>query len=228
MKRIKIAGAVFLSCVILGSAVVYGENIVKTIQVTYRQISIFVNGKQVSSEPEPFIYQGRTFVPLRTVGEAVNKSVEWDNAKNQVKITDKPKDSFSFPLHKLGEKVEVYPFVITINKAETMTLMNKKDWFFINISLEYLLDEKLYWDMNAFSLFDEQGNRLKYLNNPVPGPLDKSWEGSIGNYYDEIIENKHLFLVFSPFNEKYSALETDNSKINNFLVFDLGLTKSPK
>lgn len=88
MKRIKIVCAMFLSFVILGSAIVYGETITKSIQVTYRNISIQVNGKIVPSEQEPFIYQGRTFVPLRTIGEAVNKTVEWDNAKNQIKISD--------------------------------------------------------------------------------------------------------------------------------------------
>ena len=88
MKKIKIVFAVFLSFVILGSAVVFGASITKSIQVTYRNISILVNGKIVPSEQEPFIYQGRTFVPLRTIGEAVNKTVEWDNAKNQISIKE--------------------------------------------------------------------------------------------------------------------------------------------
>lgn len=88
MKKIKLVFAVFLSIIILGSVYVYGENIGKSIHVTYRNISILVNGKIVPSEQEPFIYQGRTFVPLRTIGEAVNKTVEWDNAKNQIKISD--------------------------------------------------------------------------------------------------------------------------------------------
>lgn len=78
----------FLSFLLLTSAYVYGENIVKSIQVTYRNISIQVNGKLLPSEQEPFIYQGRTFVPLRTIGEAVNKTVEWNNTKNQIKILD--------------------------------------------------------------------------------------------------------------------------------------------
>jgi hypothetical protein len=88
MKTLKFVFAVFLSIIAIGSALVYGENIVKTIQVTYRNISIQVNGKMVPSEQEPFIYQGRTFVPLRTIGEALGKTVEWDNGKNQVVIND--------------------------------------------------------------------------------------------------------------------------------------------
>lgn len=88
MKSTKIVCAILLSFVILGSVIVYGESITKSIQVTYRNISILVNGKTLPSEQESFIYQGRTFVPLRTIGEAVNKTVEWDKAKNQIKISE--------------------------------------------------------------------------------------------------------------------------------------------
>jgi len=88
MKILRLVFTVFVSFIVIGSALVYGENIVKTIQVTYRNISIQVNGRIVSSDQEPFIYQGRTFVPLRTIGEALGKTVEWDNGKNQVVIND--------------------------------------------------------------------------------------------------------------------------------------------
>lgn len=77
MRSIKKILILVVSFFVLGIVVVYGDNITKTIQVTYRNISIQVNGKIIPSEQEPFIYQGRTFVPLRTIGEAVNKKVEW-------------------------------------------------------------------------------------------------------------------------------------------------------
>jgi hypothetical protein len=88
MKRVKIVSVVFLSFLLLTSAIIYGENLTKSIQVTYRNISILVNGKIVPSEQEPFIFEGRTFVPLRTIGEALNKKVEWDNVKSQIKISE--------------------------------------------------------------------------------------------------------------------------------------------
>lgn len=88
MKKTKIFLVVLLSLFIFTAVTVYGDNITKTIQVTYRNISILANGKQIQSEQEPFIFQGHTFVPLKTIGEALNKKVAWDNAKNQVIITD--------------------------------------------------------------------------------------------------------------------------------------------
>jgi plastocyanin len=89
MKRSISIFVLLISFLVIGSIVlVYGESITKSIQVTYKNITIKVNGKLTASEQEPFIYQGRTFVPLRTIGEAFNKKVDWDNQNNQVIITD--------------------------------------------------------------------------------------------------------------------------------------------
>lgn len=56
------------------------------IKVSYRDIKIVVDGKTVSSDTEPFIYGGRTFVPLRAISEALGKEVVWDAATYTVKI----------------------------------------------------------------------------------------------------------------------------------------------
>jgi len=68
--------------------VVYSSLGNKTITATYRNISIYVNGKKVTPEIEPFIYNGRTLVPLRFVSEALNKEVTWDATNNRIDISD--------------------------------------------------------------------------------------------------------------------------------------------
>lgn len=45
----------------------------KSILVEYRDIKINANGKRINPELEPFIYSDRTFVPLRTIAESLNK-----------------------------------------------------------------------------------------------------------------------------------------------------------
>jgi len=122
MKKVKIFFSVLLLIFVFSSVIVYADNITKMIQVTYRNISILVNGKQIQSDKEPFIYQGSVFAPIRTIGEAVNKKVEWDNEKNQVNITDKEPASLCFPIHKIGEKVIAYPYAITLKRV----IMGKK------------------------------------------------------------------------------------------------------
>jgi hypothetical protein len=144
MKKIKIVFAVFLSIMILGSALVFGATITKTIQAAYRNISIQVNGKEVVSEQEPFIYQGRTFVPLRTIGEVVNKTVEWDNAKNQIKISD-PVSSVTrlssyyellnyFPDHYKYSKSDIKPTPTELSKIEEF-------WKYINPNFKWDLEK---------------------------------------------------------------------------------------
>jgi len=61
----------------------------KPITVDYTDIMIFVNGNTISLQPdeEPFIYNGRTFVPIRFVSEALNQTVEWIDWIKAVKIT---------------------------------------------------------------------------------------------------------------------------------------------
>jgi hypothetical protein len=55
----------------------------KTISVTYRDIKILIDGKELTPTDangkvvEPFIYSGTTFVPLRAISEAFDAEVEW-------------------------------------------------------------------------------------------------------------------------------------------------------
>jgi hypothetical protein len=59
-----------------------------TIDITYRNIQLVVNGDQatVPEENEPFIYSGRTYVPLRIVSETLGYEVGWDDATSTVTI----------------------------------------------------------------------------------------------------------------------------------------------
>jgi hypothetical protein len=243
MKSIKIVSAIFLSVVLLTSAIVYGETITKTIQVTYRNISILVNGKVVPSEQEPFIYQGRTFVPLRTIGEAVNKTVEWDNTKNQVNITDKPTEStqnfLSFPIHKMGERIEAYPYAITVNKITVLPQQRLGGNICIELILENISKKNLaFKDFSAFCLFDKNGYKYRFCNEVglhtdkhyeatisflAPGEIDSTANICFSNIPDYL--NKSLVFVFEPkliwLDLKYPPIEESNV----FVAVDLGLIK---
>jgi hypothetical protein len=221
MKTLKFVFAVFLSIVAIGSALVYGESIVKTIQVTYRNISIQVNGRIVSSDQEPFIYQGRTFVPLRTIGEALGKTVEWDNGKNQVVINDAPADKpqgfLSFPIHELGERIEAYPYAVTVNKAIRLPERSKGGDIGIEFVLENISNKNLAFnEFSAFSLFDLNGTKFRFSNEVdlyksrhkdntlfpdvisflQPGETDATAKVYFINHTDYL--NKSLVFVFQP------------------------------
>lgn len=86
MKQLLVFLSIFL-CVLVSS--VYGVVGNKTIQVIYKNIAVYVNKKLAMSDVEPFIYNNKTFVPLRMVAEALDKDVKWDPKKNRIDIDDK-------------------------------------------------------------------------------------------------------------------------------------------
>lgn len=48
------------------------------IEAFYNNIKIVVDGKRIHPDSEPFISNGKTYLPVRDVAEAVGKAVYWD------------------------------------------------------------------------------------------------------------------------------------------------------
>lgn len=87
MKRVLLI--IFLLALFGGSQAFADDSwIKKQIEVAYNNISIIIDGKEFYSSQQPFIHQGRTYVPLRAVGEALGKQVVWDEINNRVLIND--------------------------------------------------------------------------------------------------------------------------------------------
>jgi len=59
----------------------------ETIAVNFNNIRIAVDGTHIQTEFEPFIFQGRTYLPVRDVAEAVGFGVTWEDATNTVHLT---------------------------------------------------------------------------------------------------------------------------------------------
>jgi hypothetical protein len=93
MRKIIIVSLVAVLCISIFVNVVYGVLGNKTITVTYRNISIYINGKKTTPSSEPFIYNGSTYVPLRFVSETLDKEVKWDGTNNRIDINDKTQSS---------------------------------------------------------------------------------------------------------------------------------------
>jgi hypothetical protein len=241
MKKMKIFGALFLSFVILGSILVYGETITKTIQVAYRNITINANGKRILTDHEPFIYLEHVFVPLRLISEALNKKIDWDNNKNQINISDVTPDNkkfLSFPLHKIGERVEAYPFALTVNKIY-INFKNRNGDYNVDITLQNISKETLQFrNWTAFCLFDNNGNKFRCYDQSInlgsntintdrdvislkPGEITS--KSAVGFRNEDVIRKKTLVLVFEPFIVEKDALFPPAEKLNVFMAFDLGV-----
>lgn len=70
---------------------VFATPIEQAINVVYDDYRIIIDGADKSDAPEdskPFIYNGRTYVPLRYIGESMGKQVLWDGNTKSIYIND--------------------------------------------------------------------------------------------------------------------------------------------
>ena len=87
-KRSRVLATALLT-VILILAVAMGVSAAtgtKSISAIFRNIKIVSDDKVIQTESEPFIVNGRTFVPLRAISEALGAWVDWNQATSTVTI----------------------------------------------------------------------------------------------------------------------------------------------
>jgi hypothetical protein len=77
------------------TSVVFAETGIKTLEVTYHNIILMVDGKQITPKDEkgnivePFIIDGVTYVPIVN-NDVLNKHIKWDEKANTIIIGETP------------------------------------------------------------------------------------------------------------------------------------------
>lgn len=91
----------------------------KTIDVLENDITVMVDGKQVTEDN--FVYNDRTYLPLRAVADAVGKPVDYDEATNTAYIGTKPDEvEYNITLDFLGrDDIGISQYDITDNESTT-------------------------------------------------------------------------------------------------------------
>ena len=79
-----------VAALLVGAAVGAVNITKKTVEINYRNIKLVVDGVEVSTASEPFIMDGTTYLPVRAVGEALGKEVNWDGETGTVYIGKVP------------------------------------------------------------------------------------------------------------------------------------------
>lgn len=115
----------------------------KTIDVLENDITVMVDGQQVTESN--FVYNDRTYLPLRAVAEAVGKSVDYDETTNTAYI---------------GNKVESPQISLIYNKGP-FTINNRTSTVNIN-SIDFKLDENYVNDKEVKINFTFIGNVPDY------------------------------------------------------------------
>ena len=109
MKKIKKIGISVASFALLTTVLVidvYGAGLKRTIEVSEQPVNVIVDGQKM--EGESFLYNGVTYVPARTLGEALGKEVGWDQNTRSVFVGQQVNDNQEYS----GTKTS-YPFVET-------------------------------------------------------------------------------------------------------------------
>ena len=135
----------------------------ENIEVVFNNIKIYINGDEKTSSDEPFIYNDRTYVPLRFVSEALGQSVEWDADTNSVLIESIP-----------------YNFLSIFTNVDSASLLNFKRIDPIEAPVTIIFDAASSWESPSYhpyvrvfetSLTDEfafavvVGNQAIYYHN---------------------------------------------------------------
>jgi len=88
--------SVVLTLALLAAIPVLARVSQETITVSFSNIRITVNGQTVQTEFEPFIFQGRTYLPVRDVANAMGFGVTWEDATNTVHLTSNAANPHQF------------------------------------------------------------------------------------------------------------------------------------
>lgn len=87
-----IAGALVTMVFVMSFNPVLARNLSKSVEVVYRDIKIYVDDKKINPSDtngnivEPFIYNGTTYLPVRAIGEAFGKPVEWEGTTSTIYV----------------------------------------------------------------------------------------------------------------------------------------------
>lgn len=65
----------------------YASTGVKNIHASFANIGVVVNGKNIPTTAQPFIYHANVYVPISTVGHALGATVQWTNKPATVNVT---------------------------------------------------------------------------------------------------------------------------------------------
>jgi len=94
-KRIQVVVIGVIATVLLFGSVAAAASRTESISVIFRDIKIVIDGEEFIPEDingntvEPFIHNGTTYLPVRAVGQALDREVTWDSNANTVHIDRK-------------------------------------------------------------------------------------------------------------------------------------------
>ena len=89
MKKYKqIVIGFILGALLFGGVPVMATVGMKSINAHFNNIKVIVNGKEIVTDKEPFIYEGYTYLPIRPVLEALGLNIDWNDYMKTIDISN--------------------------------------------------------------------------------------------------------------------------------------------
>lgn len=198
------AGAVVCSCVGI-AAVTY-----TAVPVDFK---VLVNGEEFVSDPPALAVDGRTYMPLRAMGEALGVPVNWNEKLHQAEVGTVPKESsvtVNNEVQTNGTWKMTYKSLKTLKKIDVYTKAEDgKAFVIVSFELENLTDEKQIFSsmFDLDSYFDDlkekqtvvsyNGEKSLLSTSVEPGKkvkgylayqVDTSWKKLEIVYNDDILD----------------------------------------
>lgn len=164
--RDMVFGALIASLVLCSGTVAFAKVANMSIPVSYNNIKVVVDGKQLSTSKEPFTYEGTTYLPIRAVAEAVGKDVTWDGATKTVYLGAVPSSATSEKVPKEYEsalkQAETYSNVMHMSKQGIYDqLVSEYGGQFSKEAAQYAIDNvNANWKENALKSANSYQNTL--------------------------------------------------------------------
>lgn len=124
---------------------------------------VLVNGKDFTSDPPPVEIEGRTYLPLRAMGEALGVPVNWNETLRQAEVGTAPSpQSLSYSRNNPAP-------LNTMQSYTSVSKYSEEDNYTVNVRiLETVRGEKAYSDLVEQKLFfPEPTDGYEYINVKV-------------------------------------------------------------
>ncbi|NLP46816.1 MAG: LysM peptidoglycan-binding domain-containing protein [Epulopiscium sp.] len=118
------------------------------IRLAEKNLSVFVNGQKINFDVEPYIENGRTFVPIRYIAEAIHVDcIDWDETYQQA-ILVKGDTTLRLPI---GSKT-IFKNTTTVDVDAPITTYQSRTFVPLRFISE-VFDCEVRWEESTYSIY---------------------------------------------------------------------------
>jgi len=126
-KRIAlIIGVLFTALMFFPTGIAEGAQ--NTVQAIYKNLKIINNGQAATLTAQPVIINGSTYLPVRALGNLFSKNIDWNEARQEITITDKTNSEVESLKAQLAERdLQITLLQAQLDKNKVMDIDDLED-----------------------------------------------------------------------------------------------------